>query len=219
MLRILSGSYKGCSLLGVSGLRTRPSSQRVRTQVFDVLCGGRITTPPDWSQTSVLDGFCGFGTLGLEALSRGARMVFFLEKSFPCVQITRRNLARLGAATRGKVIRCDVLRPPRAQEGVSLVFLDPPYGSGLACEALISLRRCDWLREEALIAVESSRKEEIVPSGDEFSVLGERFCGSSRWTFLRFSSACKNVPQARKAGVRNDLPSIQNCTDVPARRD
>ena len=105
----------------------------------------------------------------------------------------------------------NVHRRLRAQEGVSLVFLDP--------EALISLRRCDWLREEALIAVESSRKEEIVPSGDEFSVLGERFCGSSRWTFLRFSSACRNVPQARKAEVRNDLPSIQDCTDVPARRD
>ena len=109
LLRILSGSYKGCSLLGVSGLRTRPSSQRVRTQVFDVLCGGRITTPPDWSQTSVLDGFCGFGTLGLEALSRGARMVFFLlEKSFPCVQITRRNLAAFGRsdAWQGHSLRC-----------------------------------------------------------------------------------------------------------------
>ncbi len=185
-MRVVGGRHRGRRLEAPAGSAVRPTSDRLRETVFNILAHR------DWGDgagaalegATVLDVCCGSGALGLEALSRGAAAAGFLDRSEAALAATRRNLARLGEAGRAVVLRADAAAPPPARLAASLAFLDPPYGSGLAARALPALGRRGWLAAGCLCIVEQARDEAgTAPAG--FTLLEARDHGETRLVFCR----------------------------------
>ncbi|MFZ7093455.1 16S rRNA (guanine(966)-N(2))-methyltransferase RsmD [Primorskyibacter sp. 2E233] len=182
-MRIIAGEFRGRRLAAVGkgdpGAHLRPTTDRVREALFNMLDGGRFGAPFDG--TRVLDLFAGTGALGLEALSRGAVFVTFVEKGRVGQRLIRENLGILGCESRARMIGADVLRLPAAEAPADLVFLDPPYGKGLGEKALASAREAGWIAPEALVVWEESAPQ-LAPDG--FSLLEHRRYGDTTVTLL-----------------------------------
>lgn len=184
-MRIVGGKFRGRTLNAPEGRDTRPTTDRVREAIFNRLEHGI----PDFAidGTRVLDLFAGTGALGLEALSRGARHVHFIDNSD-----TARGTIRHNADSLGVIGKCKVWRRDSARLGdcspmspYSLVFLDPPYNKGLAERALGSLIAGSWLAENAVVVVEEAAKVDIaIP--DELAVLGDHRYGDTKVLTLQF---------------------------------
>ena len=184
-MRIVGGRHRGRRLLAPPGEAVRPTSDRAREALFDILSHGRFATSGiPFAEQPVLDAFAGTGALGLEALSRGAAEAFFIESDAAVRAVLRRNIQVLGEEERSRILPGDATRPPRALAECALVFLDPPYKSGLAAPALAAVAAAGWLAAEALAIVETGARETFAaPSG--FTLLDERRYGAARLSFLR----------------------------------
>lgn len=178
-MRIVGGRHKGRPLAAPPGRDTRPTADRAREALFNVLQHGHGL---DLDGAAVVDAFAGSGALGLEALSRGAARAYFLESSRGAVEAIRRNLATLGE-TASRVFAVDAAKPPPAPEPCPLALLDPPYGSGLAGPALAALRRQGWLTDDAVCVVEVAADESFLPP-EGFTIAEERRYGAARFVFL-----------------------------------
>jgi 16S rRNA (guanine966-N2)-methyltransferase len=184
-MRIVAGRHRGRRLVAPPGAAVRPTSDRAREALFDILSHGRFAAAGlPFAEAAVLDAFAGTGALGLEALSRGAARAVFMENAADALTALRRNIAALGEGGRARVLSGDATRPPRASEACALVFLDPPYRSGLAGPALAALAAAGWLAPAALAVVETAARE-AMPPPPSFSLLDERCYGAARLTFLR----------------------------------
>ena len=183
-MRIVGGKFKGQTLATPSGRNTRPTSERVREAIFNILAHGAAAVPMEGVR--VLDLFAGTGALGLEALSRGARFCQFVDERVEARGIIRRNADVLGVTGVCKIWRRDATRlgPSAPQPPFDLVFIDPPYGRGLGEAALASLVEGGWLAANAMVVLEESARAEIsVP--DRLSPEEERFYGDTKIIFLR----------------------------------
>jgi 16S rRNA (guanine966-N2)-methyltransferase len=154
-MRIVGGRYRGRALAAPRTRDIRPTSDRLRESLFNVLAhayGDPIT------DARVLDLFAGTGALGLEAMSRGAAFALFVDEGAEARALIRENVETLGLGGATKIFRRDAtkLGPAHPIEPFSLVFLDPPYGRGLAEQALISAREGGWLASDALVVVEEA---------------------------------------------------------------
>ncbi len=159
-MRIVGGSLRGRRLLAPPDRSLRPTAERTRESLFDLLTQGRALSGRDAvTGARVLDAFAGTGALGLEALSRGAESAVFLEKSMAACGLIRQNLASLGVATRARARQGDALHPPPASAPVDLCLMDPPYGQAMGAPAILALARAGWLGPESLIALELAAKE------------------------------------------------------------
>jgi 16S rRNA (guanine966-N2)-methyltransferase len=174
-------------LLAPDGRSTRPTSDRARESVFDILAHGRFSEQDACLDAMVLDAFAGTGAFGLEALSRGARYAVFIENDRDARASLQKNIAALGETTHSAIVNGDVTRPPRATGACSLVFLDPPYEEGLATPALKALAQSGWLANNALAVVEIAVKEDI-EAPDNFELLEERRYGAAKFAFLRYAT-------------------------------
>jgi 16S rRNA (guanine966-N2)-methyltransferase len=184
-MRIVAGRYRGRRLVAPPGEAVRPTSDRAREALFNiVLHGDYAAAGSPLAGKPVLDAFAGTGAVGLEALSRGAGAAAFIENDRAALAALARNIAALGAEDRAHVVSGDATRPPRALFRCALAFLDPPYGSGLAAPALTALDRAGWLLPRALAVVEIAAGEEFAaPPG--FATLDARQYGAARLIFLR----------------------------------
>lgn len=182
-MRIAAGRHKGRTIIAPEGLTTRPTADRVRVSLFDMLWhapwGGRDVV----NGARVLDAFAGTGALGLEALSRGAAHASFIETDAAALAALRQNITRCAELTRTKVLPADALKPPRASQPCSLIFLDPPYGQGFVGQALPALAKAGWIAPGALVAAEFGREFAETPEG--FELLAERSHGQACLLFLR----------------------------------
>jgi len=186
-MRIVGGSHRGRRLVAPPGEAVRPTSDRAREALFDILShGGFAAAGIPFAGKAVLDAFAGTGALGLEALSRGAAQAFFIDSERDALAALRRNIAALGEEERAQVIAGDPTRPPRAGAACALVFLDPPYNSGLAAPALAALGEAGWLAPDALAVVEVAAREPFIPPPG-FTIIDERRYGAARLVFLRRS--------------------------------
>ena len=140
-MRIVAGRHRGRKLMAPPGLDTRPTSDRAREALFNILEHGE----PPLEGCRFLDLFAGSGAVGLEAASRGAGRVLLVEKARAAQAAARANIAHLGEAERVTLRAGDATRLGRAAEPFDIVFLDPPYGSGLVATALAGLARGGWL--------------------------------------------------------------------------
>lgn len=184
-LRIVGGVHRGRRLVAPPGEAVRPTSDRAREALFNILSHGSIAASGlPFADRPVLDAFAGTGALGLEALSRGAAAAVFIESGRVALAALRRNLAALGEADRAHIIAGDATRPPRAAFACAVAFLDPPYRSGLAAPALTALAAAGWLVPDALAVVELAASEEL-PAPAGFAVVDERVYGAARLVFLR----------------------------------
>jgi 16S rRNA (guanine966-N2)-methyltransferase len=184
-LRIVGGSHRGRRLLAPPGETVRPTSDRAREALFNILSHGQFAAAGiRFAERAVLDAFAGTGALGLEALSRGAAEAFFIENDADARAVLRRNIAALGEERRAHVVTGDAVRPPRASARCAVVFLDPPYRSSFAAPALMALAAAGWLAADALAVVEIAAREDFSPPSS-FALVDERVYGAARLVFLR----------------------------------
>lgn len=180
-MRIVGGVHRGRALAGLGrgdpAAHLRPTSDRVRESLFNILAGyGR----PQGAR--VLDLFAGSGALGLEALSRGAATATFVETGRPALRLLHENIRRCGAADAARVVTRDARRPrPSPGPAHDLVFLDPPYGKGLGEAALGAALSGGWIDPGALIVWEESAR---VTPPEGLRMLEERRYGDTMITFL-----------------------------------
>lgn len=165
----------------------RPTSDRTREALFNILEHG--VSGFTLTDLSVVDLFAGAGGLGLEALSRGARHVTFVDTDRDALQCCRRNAGTLGEVKNVAFLKLDASRlpPPARITGApcGLAFLDPPYGKGLVPPALLGLATKGWLEDGAIVVVEVGAKEPLeIPPG--FMLLDERTYGAARVILLRY---------------------------------
>ena len=158
-MRIIAGRFRGRALAaggkGDPGAHLRPTTDRTRESLFNMLAGGRFGDPI--TDARVLDLFAGTGALGLEALSRGAAHVTFVDDGARAQALIRQNVALCRAEGETRLIKRDARRlPPNDAAPFDLVFLDPPYGKGLGEAALAMALAQGWIAPEALIVWEES---------------------------------------------------------------
>jgi 16S rRNA (guanine966-N2)-methyltransferase len=189
-MRVVGGSWRGRRLDAPEGRAVRPTGDRAREAVFNLLEHGKHARG-DGSPipgARILDAFAGSGALGIEALSRGAAHATFLDTNPAALAAIQRNLAALGGLDRAAVLRADCLIPPTAATPCSVVFLDPPYGEGLAEPALAALCQAGWIATGALCVVELSRGEAFDPPHG-FTAVDDRRYGRARVVILQ---ACES---------------------------
>ena len=174
-MRIVGGRHRGRPLAAPGGKAIRPSSDRLREALFNILAHGGF---PGIEGADVLDAFAGTGAFGLEALSRGAARATFIDRD---VSWVRRNAKELGEDD-AVLIEGDALSPPRAENPVDIAFLDPPYGLGLAEPALDALRETGWIGPATCTIVEIPRAETLDAEG--FAAVGQRNYGAAQLLFL-----------------------------------
>ena len=185
-MRIVAGAFRGRSLVAPKGHSTRPTADRVREAMFNVLEHAPWGRPPTGAR--VLDLFAGSGALGLEALSRGAAFCLFVDHDPAAEAAVLANLGALGLGDRARVLRRDASRlgARSSADGPAfdLAFLDPPYTKGLAEAALTSLADGAWLAPGGLVIAERGADEpELKPDG--YEILDDRRWGAARVWFLR----------------------------------
>jgi len=188
VLRIIAGKHRGRKLTPLAGDQVRPTAGRAREAIFNILAHAAFAPRPVYEDAIVLDAFAGSGALGLEALSRGARFVSFMERDRTARAVLSANVAALAAARQTAVLAADALRPPRASAPASLLFLDPPYAEDWASPALTALAAAQWLLPEAVAVVELPVKRDFIPPTG-FAPLDERRYGAAKIVFLRYSAA------------------------------
>ena len=177
-MRIVAGDWRGRTLTAPSGTETRPTADRVRQALFDILMHAPWAGRSLIEGATVLDVFAGTGALGLEALSRGAAKADFVEWARPALAALRANIAACDAAARVSVQPRDVLRPGPGTH-TKVIFLDPPYNQGLVQRSVNVLRTEGWLRPGSLVIAETGRLEQVVETG---SILAHRVHGAAQIT-------------------------------------
>lgn len=184
-MRIDAGSHKGTKLIAPEGDDVRPTSDRARQAIFNML----IHRFEAVEGARVLDAFAGSGALGLEALSRGAESLVAMELMRPALDALKRNITACRENARALVFACDALKPPAAKTHpkfapCSLVFLDPPYGKGLIAPAIDALSDAGWIAPGALIVAEMAITEDL-PAIHPLAIQEERRYGKAKIQFLQ----------------------------------
>ncbi|MGG5822996.1 16S rRNA (guanine(966)-N(2))-methyltransferase RsmD [Falsiroseomonas sp. HW251] len=191
-MRIVAGRHRGRSLVAPKGEATRPTADRVRQALFDMLWHAPWAGRERIEGARVLDAFAGTGALGLEALSRGAAGAVFFEPDRAALASLRANIAALKEDDAARVIPGDATRPPRADAPCGLVFLDPPYGKSLVPRAVDALRAAGWIAGDALIVAEVAKTEPLDLPG--FEQVAERAHGAARLVILRATAPSVSPP-------------------------
>jgi 16S rRNA (guanine966-N2)-methyltransferase len=188
-MRIVAGAWRGRALVAPAGQSTRPTADRVRQALFDMLMHAPWAGREVLGGAHVLDAFAGTGGLGLEALSRGAAHATFIENDRAALAALRANIAACRAEARCDVYPGDALRPlpgPGPHGPCRVVFLDPPYGRDLIPRAVQALHQAGWLAPGTLLIVETARDEMLTPLGE---FLAERLHGAARLSIWRQDQA------------------------------
>ncbi|MES1197454.1 MAG: 16S rRNA (guanine(966)-N(2))-methyltransferase RsmD [Pseudomonadota bacterium] len=195
-MRIVGGKFRGRALVRPAGRSTRPTSDRAREAVFNILA--HAPWSPEIGGRRVLDLFAGSGALGFEALSRGAAFVLFVDTDAAARGAIRENIEALGLFGVSRLHRRDAtdlgLKPAGLGAPFDLVFLDPPYGQGLGETALQRIIEGQWIAPDALVVFECGAEEE--PETPGFELLDTRDYGAAKVLFL------SPIPGLRAAQVR-----------------
>lgn len=197
-MRVIAGELKGKKLFSIKGKTLRPTSDKVREAIFDIL-QDRL------KGKRVLDLFAGTGALGIEALSRGAEKGVFVENNRHSLSVLRRNIEECRLKAKAEILACEVsagIRILKSRgEAFELVFMDPPYSRGLVKETLQALGPSTLISSEALIIVEHSRREDLLPF-PPFQIIDSRRYGSTCVSFLQR----KDSPQKSGENVNKECP-------------
>ena len=184
-MRVVGGKFRGRPLAVPGGMGVRPTPDRVRESVFNIIQHGLDGF--DISGRRVMDLFAGTGALGLEALSRGASYCLFVEEAAEARALIRQNIEAFGLTGVTRIFRRDAcdLGPSGNMLTYSMAFLDPPYDKGLGEKALLSLKDGRWLDRGAIVVLEE-RAGVAVSWPDGYTALDERTWGDTSVNFLRY---------------------------------
>jgi 16S rRNA (guanine(966)-N(2))-methyltransferase RsmD len=180
-MRIISGTSKGRRLVTPKGTALRPTSDRVKQSIFNILgeeVEGKV----------VLDLFAGTGNLGIEALSRGAKKVSFVEKSRQALRLIKKNLLQCGMIGQFEIVPKDVNRAigilNERGESFNLILMDPPYGKGLIQKTLLKLQSNRIHRDESILVIEHNRREPLPKTIEGWNLIRKRAIGDTVISFL-----------------------------------
>ena len=187
-MRIVGGRFRGRAIASPEHEGLRPTSDRVRESVFNILLHGIDGLEIDGAR--VIDLFAGTGALGLEAISRGASYCLFVEEGAEARGLIRQNVEAFGLTGITRLFRRDAadLGPAAPMQPFALAFLDPPYGEGLLGPALQGMAARGWLTPSAVVVAEMGAKETFAPPRG-YVLLQERTYGAAKVAFLRFEEA------------------------------
>ena len=177
-MRVIAGDLRGRKLVTPKGDTTRPTADRTRETLFNML-NSRLGT---FEGLSVADLFAGSGALGIEALSRGAAICHFVEEDTNALEALRKNIETLGLRQATKIEQGSVTRLGPTKVPYDLILLDPPYDTGAGCVALDRFQRLGWIAPETWIALETGAKEDASVKG--LTVQAERKVGKAKLTLL-----------------------------------
>jgi 16S rRNA (guanine966-N2)-methyltransferase len=185
-MRVVAGSHRGKILAAPPGRTLRPTADRVRESVFNILAHGHFGAggASILQGARVLDAFAGTGAMGIEALSRGAAHATFIERDQSALAALRANLRAVREAANATVLSGDVLAPPRAAQPVAVAFLDPPYREGLGPRALDALAGAGWFASGAIVTIEVAAREAFA-APDGFEILDERRYGAAQVVIVK----------------------------------
>ncbi len=184
-MRIIAGKYRGTKLVAPKGAETRPTSDRVRESVFNILEHGDLLSG-GLAGVRVLDVFAGTGAMGLEALSRGASFVNFVDADVAARAAIRQNIESTHTYGVTKILRLHAEKiglKPRRVEPFELIFLDPPYKDAVGTQTISALIEDGWIANEACFVLETDERQEVEPP-DGIEVKDERTYGGTKVTFL-----------------------------------
>lgn len=184
-MRIVAGSYGGRKLLVPKGRDVRPTSDKVRGAIFNMLRGYDAI-----DDAHVLDAFCGTGALGLEAISQGASSAVFVDKAQSSLALARQNAAALGVQEVCGFLRKDAVSydwSSETQHAFDLIFLDPPYRNDFSIKALENITKFKMIREGSIIVFEVERDFDYAFHAP-FSVLSEKIYGDTKVFLVRYDS-------------------------------
>ncbi len=181
-MKVIAGAAKGCKLFSPTGKQTRPTSDKVKGSLFNII-------GPAFFEVAFLDLFAGCGAVGVEALSRGASLAVFVEKSFTAKKHIIKNLKKTGLETQGRVIGKDVLVAlkllSQEKQVFDFIFLDPPYRTTLIPKVLIDIDEKKLLAKEGIIIVEHNINNIAWVENDLYVVIKQKSYGDTRLTFLK----------------------------------
>ena len=184
-MRIIAGRFKGRSLITMKDKSIRPTTDRVKESIFNLLQGYV-------EDANVLDLFAGSGALGIEALSRGAKSVTFADRSNDSIETINTNLKKVSGKI--NVIRKDFLTTidylSARKEKFDIIFLDPPYKQGLEKIAIDKIEECDILAQDGIIVVERSREDEPLVLTSGYRAITIRDYGSVTVMLVQKATAC-----------------------------
>lgn len=182
-LRIISGSLRGKKLHTLPGKKIRPTADRLRESIFNILAS-RI------HKATVLDLFAGTGALGLEAISRGAERAVFIDNDRQALSVIARNIEACNFSNRAQIIRWDIKRNLNCLQAFNppfdLVFIDPPYNQKTIHPALHNLFKSACLRSEACVVLEHSVDEPLENDLEAFEIVDQRKYGKTLVSFLNY---------------------------------
>ena len=183
-MRITGGQIRGRRLAALRELKIRPTSDKVREAIFDLL-------GQDMMGLNILDLFAGTGSLGIEALSRGASRTLFIDNSSTSISLVKKNLGFCGYEASGIVLKRDLTRPlsPKAfprLKGFGLVFIDPPYGKNLIPPVLGGLSQRQVLVPPLTVVAESSKTDELPLAIGKLEMIDTRTYGDTKITLYRY---------------------------------
>jgi 16S rRNA (guanine(966)-N(2))-methyltransferase RsmD len=180
-MRIISGTSKGRKLITPKRYSLRPTSDRVKESLFNIL-GSEV------EGKVVLDLFAGTGNLGIEALSRGAERVIFVEKGRQALQIIQTNLNQFGLTDRSEILPKDVIRAigilKQSGECFDLILMDPPYEKGLIQRTLMKLNTHPIYHGDSILVIEHNRREPLPHILDEWNLIRQQKIGDTLLSFL-----------------------------------
>ena len=180
-MRIITGTSKGRRLVTPKGASIRPTSDRIKESIFNIL-GGKI------EGKLVLDLYAGTGNLGIEAISRGAREVIFIEKSREALKIIERNLLACQMKDRSEILLKDVIQAIGHLKGkgecFDLVFVDPPYEKGLIRRTLEKLVAARIYHEDSILVIQHDRREPLPDTSGSWNLIRQRRIGDTLISFL-----------------------------------
>jgi len=180
-MRIISGSLKGRKLVAVKGIPLRPTSDRVKESLFNIL-------GEEFSGKAVLDLFAGTGNLGIEALSRGAKRVTFVEKDREACRLIKRNLLACHMEGRSEILLKEADRGIKLlkarRECFDLILVDPPYEKGLVCQTVEMLGTMKIYHENSILVIEHNRREPLPDLSGAWNLIRQRKIGDTLLSFL-----------------------------------
>ena len=182
-MRIIGGEFKGRRLFAARGEKTRPTADRIREAIFNIL-SSRVDA------AVVLDLFAGTGALGLEALSRGAQIAVFIESRKNALSVLRRNVNAMGLENRSTIFNWDILKNLNClrafSASINLVFMDPPYARQMIEPTLSNLHTCGGLEAGAQVILEHSPREAVQVDALPFYLEDQRTYGKTLVSFLSY---------------------------------
>ncbi len=181
-MRIIGGTKRGKKLAELTGEQTRPTADRARESLFNLLNNHLCKQDKTWDEITFVDVFAGTGAVGVEAASRGAKYIFFFENNPLAIKCLLANAKELKNTTFYK----DATKPPLTKQPADIIFMDPPYAMGLWEQALPLFLKNGWIDKNTLVVIETDKIEKS-PIPTHFDELDRRSYGRNTFIFLKLT--------------------------------